>query len=177
VPPLSNIRVYRSRIHGYGVVAKRDIQAKEVIAEVEGIVWRRNELGDDTYCLWIHDDCYLDMVDQTRWINHSCDPNAEIEADADDAGGAWARIVAIRLIRAGEEITYHYAFSQELAEPCTCGAPACSGWIVDPQEMNELAERLAREKASRSPASAATTGKTLSATATGARLRKGADRR
>lgn len=146
MPPLSNVRVVRSRIHGYGVVAKRDIAAGELIAEVEGIVYTREALGDDTYCLWVHDDCYLDMVDQTRWINHSCDPNSEVEADVDGAGGAWARIIASRDIPAGEEITYHYSFAQELAEPCRCGAPECLGWIVDPDEFPELEARLAREK-------------------------------
>jgi hypothetical protein len=128
-------------------VARHDIQPNEVIAEVDGVAYRREELGDDTYCLWIHDDCYLDMVDQTRWINHSCDPNAAVEADVDADGNAWARIVATRLIPAGEEITYHYAFSQELAEPCTCGSPDCLHWIVDPDELPALEERLAREKA------------------------------
>jgi SET domain-containing protein len=147
VPPLPNIRVIRSRIHGYGVIATRDIAADEVIAEVEGIVYTREALGDDTYCLWVHDDCYLDMVDQTRWINHSCDPNATVDADEDGSGGAWARITALREIRAGEEITYHYAFSQELAERCACGSPECQGWIVDPDEMPELQARLAREQA------------------------------
>jgi uncharacterized protein len=146
VPPLSNVRVVLSRIHGYGVVAKHDIASGEVIAEVDGVVYRREELGDDTYCLWVHDDCYLDMVDQTRWINHSCDPNAEVDADVDGNGGAWARITAIRDIRAGEEICYHYSFAQELAEPCRCGAPDCLGWIVDPDEFPALEERLAREK-------------------------------
>lgn len=145
MPPLSNIRVVRSRIHGYGCVAKRAIEPNEVIAEVDGVVYSAAELGDDTYCLWVTPDCYFDMVDQTRWINHSCDPNAEVEADLDGQGGAWARIVASRRIEPGEEITYHYSFSQELAEPCTCGSPQCEGWIVDPDERAALEERLARE--------------------------------
>jgi SET domain-containing protein len=147
VPALSNIRVVRSRIHGYGVVARRDIEAGEVIAEVEGIVYSAEQLGDDTYCLWINQDCYMDMVDQTRWINHSCDPNSEVEADQDGPQSAWARIIASRRIAAGEEITYHYSFSQDLAEPCTCGTPECAGWIVDPDELPALEERLARERA------------------------------
>jgi SET domain-containing protein len=149
VPPLTNIRVVRSRIHGYGCVAKRDIEPNEVIAEVDGVVYSAAELGDDTYCLWVHQDCYFDMVDQTRWINHSCDPNAEVEAEEDGKGGAWARIIASRRIAAGEEITYHYAFAQELAEPCNCGAPECEGWIVDPDERPALDERLARERGAR----------------------------
>lgn len=128
------------------MVAKRDIQENEVIAEVDGVLYRRDELGDDTYCLWIDDDHFLDMVDQTRWINHSCDPNAEVDAGLDDAGGAWARITAIRPIRAGEEITYHYLFSEDLAEPCNCRTAECTGWIVDPEQMPTLTQRLAREQ-------------------------------
>lgn len=147
MPLLPNIRVIRSRIHGYGVIATRDIAANEAIAEVEGIVYTREALGDDTYCLWIHDDLYLDMVDQTRWINHSCDPNTTVDTEEDGAGGASATIIALRDIRAGEEITYHYSFAQELAERCLCGSPQCQGWIVDPDEMPQLLERLAREEA------------------------------
>ena len=146
MPTLENIRVYRSPVHGYGVVARRDIQAGEVISEVEGILYRVEELGDDTYCLWVDDNHYFDMVDQTRWINHSCEPNAEVETDLDGAGGAWARIIATRRIRAGEEITYHYGFSHKLAEPCNCGTGSCPGWIVDPDDLSALIERLQREK-------------------------------
>jgi SET domain-containing protein len=149
VPPLSNVRVVHSRIHGYGVVATRDIQPQEVIAEVDGVVYSFAELEDDTYCLWVDDDCYLDMVDQTRWINHSCDPNTEVEAERDGAGGAWARITATREIRAGEEITYHYGFPQHLAERCACGSPQCTGWIVDPDELPALHARLASEPGKR----------------------------
>jgi SET domain-containing protein len=97
--------------------------------------------------LWLDDDHYFDMVDQTRWINHSCDPNSMVEATLDEKGNAWARIVAIRPIRPGEEISYHYAFAPKVAEPCTCGTAACGGWIVDPDLMPELMQRLSVESA------------------------------
>lgn len=129
------MRVFRSPVHGYGVIALRDFKEGDVIAEVEGILRHISDLGDDTYCLWIDDDHYFDMVDQTRWINHSCDPNAEVEAELDGKGGAWARISAIRDIKAGEEISYHYGFPAHLAEPCRCGTTACNGWIVDPDAV------------------------------------------
>jgi len=77
--------------------------------------------------------------------NHSCEPNAEIEAELDGNGGAWARVVASRPIRAGEEITYDYGFPQELAEPCSCRAAKCKGWIVDSDELPDLVERLERD--------------------------------
>jgi SET domain-containing protein len=138
VPIDPRIRVFRSPIHGYGVVARRNIEGGEVIAEVEGILYREEELIDDRYCLWVCDGFYFDMVDQTCWINHSCNPNSEIEADLDGAGGAWARVIASRPISAGEEITYDYAFPHELAEPCSCGSQMCRGWIVDADQLAEI---------------------------------------
>jgi len=145
VPLDPRIRVFRSPIHGYGVITLRDFAPGEVLAEVEGVLYREDEIEDDRYCLWVDDDFYLDMVDQTRWINHSCQPNAEIEAELDGNGGAWARVIAARHILAGEEITYDYGFPHELAEPCSCATTDCKGWIVDSDELPELMERLNRE--------------------------------
>jgi hypothetical protein len=145
VPIDSKIRVFRSPIHGYGVIALRDFEPGDVVADVEGILYQEDEIEDDTYCLWVDEDFYLDMVDQTRWINHSCDPNSEIEAELDGQGGAWARVVAIRAIRSGEEVTYDYGFPEELAEPCSCRTQKCAGWIVDTEQLPQLVERLARE--------------------------------
>lgn len=142
MPAIPGLRVVRSSIHGYGVVATRDFAPGELVAEVEGVVYRADETFDDTYALWITDDLYYDMVDQTRWINHSCAPNCEVEGDEDGAGGAWARLVATRPIRAGEELTYDYGFPPELAIPCRCGAPTCRGFIVDEDELPRLRELL-----------------------------------
>jgi hypothetical protein len=137
---LNGLRVVRSSIHGYGVVAARDFGAGEVLAEVDGALWHSDEDLDDCYSLWLGDDWFLDMLDQTRWINHSCDPNGEVEAGIEDGG--WARIVALRPIRAGEEITYDYGFTADIAEPCSCGARACRGYIVDVDELPLLAQAM-----------------------------------
>ena len=143
MPHIPGLKVVRSTIHGYGVVALRDFAAGEVIAWVDGVLYREHDIPDDTYSLWVDEGWYYDMVDQTRWINHSCRPNGEIEAELDERGGAWARIVAIREIRAGDEITYDYAFPAEFAEPCRCGAAGCRGWIIDVDEMPRLRARAA----------------------------------
>lgn len=123
--------VVRSPIHGYGVIAKRDFRAGQTIAGVEGIVWRAPEKRDDTYSLLIRPGLFLDLVDETRWINHSCDPNASIKSGVGVLGDVWARLVAKRAVRADEELTYDYAFPRELAVPCRCGAANCRGLIVD----------------------------------------------
>ena len=135
---LPGLKVVRSKIHGYGVIATRIFRQGEIIAEVDGIAWHEGELRDDTYALWIDDDMYFDMVDQTRWINHSCNPNSEVKGERDTRGGAWAHIVASRDIRIDEEITYDYGFPLHLAEPCLCGVPNCRRFIVAEEELPKL---------------------------------------
>lgn len=131
MPRIDGLRVVHSAVHGYGVIATRDFVAGELIADVEGVLYREPP-PDDTYCLEMPEGCEFDMVDQTRWINHSCDPNAAVEVGLDGADVGWALIRAIRPIAAGEEIFYDYAFAPEFAEPCNCGAANCRGWIIDP---------------------------------------------
>ena len=140
VPHDSRFRVFRSPIHGYGVIALKPFEPGEIVAEVEGILYTEDELTDDRYCLWVEDGFYFDMVDQTRWINHSCDPNAEVEVGIDPERGAWAHIVALRPVRAGEEIAYDYAFAAEVAEPCRCGSPLCRGFIVAEDALHLVAK-------------------------------------
>ncbi|MHC4606934.1 MAG: SET domain-containing protein [Planctomycetota bacterium] len=135
-------RVIRSPIHGYGVVATRDFAPGEEIIEVDGILYHESDDFDDSYALMLDDGFLYDMVDQTRWINHSCDPNAEVDAELEGDGDAWACLIAVRPIRAGEEITYDYAFPASVAEPCSCGSPNCRGWIVDEDELPLLRELL-----------------------------------
>ena len=131
MPLLSGLRVVRSSIDGYGVVATRPFAASDLIAQVDGVAWRDGDPVDDRYSLWIDDGLYFDMVDQTRWINHSCDPNAGVQTGVADDGAVWARIVALRPIAIGEEIAYDYAFPAHLAEPCRCGSSCCRGQIID----------------------------------------------
>jgi hypothetical protein len=146
---IPGLRVVRSHIDGYGVVVTRDFAEGEVLAEVEGVLWREGDPMDDRYSLLMGDGYFFDMVDQTRWINHSCDPNAEVEVGMSGLSESaadrapWARIVALRALRAGDEITYDYAFAAEVAEPCHCGASACRGFIVDEDELHLVAKPTA----------------------------------
>jgi hypothetical protein len=127
--------VVRSSIDGYGVIAERAFAEDEVIAEVDGVAWRDGDGVDDRYSLWIEDGLYFDMVDQTRYINHSCDPNAWVDAGVTGDGQAWARVIALRPIAIGEELSYDYAFPANLAEPCRCGSANCRGLIIDENEV------------------------------------------
>ncbi len=131
MPPLTGLRVVRSSIHGYGVISTRPFAAGEMIIEVDGVAQRLEEIVDDEYCLWITDELYFDMVDQTRWINHSCTPNAEVDTEVDEQGNVSACITAARDIDVGEEITYDYDFPTQFAIPCHCSSPECRGLIIN----------------------------------------------
>ena len=121
MPRCPGLRVAPSSIHGYGVFAERVFLPDELITEVEGVLHRNEAVADDRYCLWFDDEHLFDMVDQTRWINHSCDPNVYIERAWVD-GQPQVVMRAWRRIEVGDELATHYAFPRELAEPCSCGA-------------------------------------------------------
>ncbi len=149
MPRLEGLRVNHSSIHGYGVYATRAFRAGEVVVRADGVLYNDDDEFDDTYALVVPADdndpragqLFLDLADQTRWINHSCEPNTIVESSWDPATRlleAWW--VAVRDIAPGDELTYDYAFVGEAAEPCGCGAPTCRGLIVDldPTEVAQV---------------------------------------
>ncbi len=154
MPIVSGLRVVRSAVHGYGVVAERRFARGEVVIRAEGFIYTEDETFDDTYALVLPTDdlpgmpgelIFYDLVDQSRWINHSCEPNTEVESALDpETGRPAAWWVALRDIEPGEELFYDYAFVGSVAEPCGCGAAACRGLIVDPDpaELAAVPRRL-----------------------------------
>jgi SET domain-containing protein len=93
---------------------------------------------------------------ESRYINHSCDPNCEAEIEK---GRVF--ISAIRDIPVGEELHYDYAYERsgdETAEDeqrykCLCGTAKCRGSIMEPvsvfkaRKRKEAAQRAARKRA------------------------------
>jgi len=152
---LAGLKVIRSSIHGYGLVTTRPFKRGEILCYGDGVLYREVDDFDDTYALVMPGEVdehgnegppmYWDLVDQTRWINHSCDPNTWIDSvwhpETQSFATWW---IATRDIAAGEELTYDYAFCGHLAEPCACGAPVCRGLIVDtaPEELAEVPSHL-----------------------------------
>ena len=66
-----------------------------------------------------------------RLINHSCDPNCEV-----DGVGLKLWIYSIKDIKNNEELTYDYGFSFDKDYkdfPCKCGSKKCVGFIVNSQ--------------------------------------------
>ena len=66
----------------------------------------------------------------SRFINHSCDPNAETQkwtVDGDLRIGFFSK----KRISAGEEITFDYKYERygQEAQKCLCGSNKCRGWL------------------------------------------------
>ena len=149
MPLCDGVEVFSSGIHGYGGRATRAFRTGETVCFGDGVLYDADAEFDDTYALIVDDDrgnaIFWDLVDQTRWFNHSCDPNTEVLSRFDrERNRVVAWWVAIRDIAAGEEITYDYGFVADVAEPCACGTSRCRGLIVDsdPAEQAKLAPHL-----------------------------------
>jgi hypothetical protein len=120
----SKFEVRRSKIHGSGVFAAKNIKKGEFIIEYKGLLRSHEEVdaaydGEDetghTFLFTLNEDFVLDANikgNEARWINHSCDPNCDSEhIDAEDGDKSKDRIEikAIRDIKAGDELSYNTA--------------------------------------------------------------------
>lgn len=86
-----------------------------------------------------------------RFINHSCDPNAELQRWSVD-GYTRIGIFAIRDIAKGEEISYDYKFFSSELTRCACGTAKCRGYLgvnVAKEEAERKAKAAEAEKAKR----------------------------
>ncbi|HEY0192423.1 MAG TPA: SET domain-containing protein-lysine N-methyltransferase [Kofleriaceae bacterium] len=128
------------------MVATRAFGPDDVITDVDGVLVGNFVPSDDRYLLWLENEDYLDITDQTRWINHSCDPNVWIDGGI-RGGQPWAKVIALRPVSAGEELTFDYAYDRESMQPCACGAATCKGWIVDSEELAQIQARGALQAA------------------------------
>jgi hypothetical protein len=87
-----------------------------------------------------------------RFINHSCDPNAELQRWT-VAGLTRIGIFSTKDIAAGEEITYDYQFFTSEETACRCGAANCRGYLG--ANVADEKEREAEEEADRKREAAA----------------------
>lgn len=128
------VRVYSSGIHRKGVFARKPIKKDEIIAVWGGFIITQKEFqrlartrfkNIDDYATKIADGFYMVSckrggLEDDDFFNHSCSPNAGIKGNI--------LMVAMRNIKAGEEITYDYAMTDadfDYSFLCSCGSQAC----------------------------------------------------
>jgi SET domain-containing protein len=127
-----NVEVRASEIGGRGVFATRGFEAGERILRRDDsrLVTEAHPLSDgedEEHCDWIADGRVVYVQEPERYTNHSCDPNAYKEVDAEGVRYCTAR----RGIAAGEEITTDYRIdnSGDGTFECHCGSDRCEGTV------------------------------------------------
>ncbi|MBU1445888.1 SET domain-containing protein-lysine N-methyltransferase [Patescibacteria group bacterium] len=116
------------------VFAIEDIKGGETISEFVGGIYHADKISELGFSQgnpnkYIQDhviqvgekDYMLNEIGFAHLLNHSCDPNCGIEGTT--------KIVAMREIKKGEQLTWDYRMSEDsdwLMAECQCGSPNCS---------------------------------------------------
>src|SRR5258708_37070707 len=122
---------HESKIHGRGLFAITDIAKNEIVAVKGGHVVDRKTLREKITPVMgpveiqIDDDVFIAPVTEEErelsmlYSNHSCDPNLGMRGEI--------TFVAMRDIRAGEELTHDWAMTDDddYFLECNCGVPDC----------------------------------------------------
>ena len=133
--PLSHLspktEVRDSKIHGRGLFAITDIAKDEIVAVKGGHIVDRKTLREKIAPrlgpveIQIDYDLFIAPVSNEErelamlYSNHSCNPNLGLRGEI--------TFVAMRDIRAGEELTHDWAMTDDddYSLECNCGAPDC----------------------------------------------------
>src|SRR6266404_6116164 len=128
--------VRESAIHGRGLFATADIAKDEIVAVKGGHIVSRAQLREKITPrlgpveIQIGDDVFIAPVTEEEregsmlYSNHSCEANLGLRGEI--------TFVALRDIRAGEELTHDWATTDnnDYSLKCKCGAPNCRGTLT-----------------------------------------------
>jgi len=138
-----------SPIHSVGVYTSTPIRKGVRIVEYDGEritpeeADRRYEGAARTYLYGLEDGkTIIDGYGMGAFLNHSCDPNCEVD---EIKGRVW--IFAVRDIAAGEELVWDYnLYDDEDPAPCHCGSRKCRGTMYSREWMARMRCKDARQK-------------------------------
>ena len=140
-------KVKKSKIHGNGIIATNNIKKElkiiqyigEKVTKKEGDLRSSERIKNflnkknvgSVYIFELNKKFDIDgspLYNKARYINHSCNPNCEV-----DGKGLKLWIFALRNIKKDEELSYDYGFGYDKNYKdyvCKCGAKNCCGYIV-----------------------------------------------
>src|SRR5205823_4986671 len=128
--------VRESKIHGRGLFAKADIAQGEIVVVKGGHIVDRETLRREITPqlgpveIQIDDNLFITPVNTAErelsmvYSNHSCDPNIGMRGEI--------TFVAMREIRAGEELTHDWAMTDDddYSIQCNCRSSTCRDKII-----------------------------------------------
>ncbi|XP_017851771.1 probable histone-lysine N-methyltransferase CG1716 [Drosophila busckii] len=154
-------RVFRTEKKGCGITAELQIPAGEFIMEYVGEVIdnaefeRRQHLysrdrNRHYYFMALRGEAIIDATAKgniSRYINHSCDPNAETQKWTVN-GELRIGFFSVKTILPGEEITFDYQYQRygRDAQRCYCDATNCRGWIGGEPDSDEGEQIIAESE-------------------------------
>ncbi len=160
-------KVKKSKIHGGGVFAQCEIQKNTKIIEYIGekITKREGDIRSEkriekylnskktgsVYIFELNKKYDIDgsfSYNKARYINHSCNPNCEVEIIK---GHIW--IVSIKNIKKGDELTYDYGYEFDkndyMSHICICGSKNCIGYIISSDDWQKYKKYIKKIKSRR----------------------------
>ncbi len=142
----SKAKCFDSKIDRWGVVTIKDIKKGEAVGVLGGIIIPSIKMEEywkliGHVGIQISDDFFIvpserEELKETGVFNHSCNPNCGFEGST--------KLIAIKDIEEGEELTFDYAFCETLIREfkCNCGSLKCRK-IIKPTDwkIKELQEK------------------------------------
>jgi SET domain-containing protein len=133
---------FYSPISGFGLKTVAQVQAGEVLMKFEGQLISKDQADDlyqtgYDYLLQISPNEFLNLAEDTKYVNHSCNPSAAFLHQNGE-------LVALRDLDLGTEITFDYSANEntDFKLTCRCGSPQCRGVILPLQANEEQVQKL-----------------------------------
>lgn len=146
----SLITVAPSAVHGLGAFATRPLAAQVVLGDYAGRRYSPEEIAsrdwDDrvTYLFSLSSNETIDGAEggnETRHLNHACEPNCEAFEEYDEEGRLTLRFQTLVAVQKGEELFIDYRLVADADAspddfPCRCGSENCRGTMLAPGDAS-----------------------------------------
>jgi SET domain-containing protein len=155
-------KVKRSKVHGYGIFATKDIKKGvkiiqyigEKILKAEGDTrsasrikkYLNSNRTGSVYIFELNKKYDIDgsvSYNKAKYINHSCDPNCEVDIINNEI---W--ISSIKKIKKGQELNYDYGYEFDKEDfrdhICKCGSHLCIGYIISSDDWIKYKKHMSK---------------------------------
>ena len=157
-------KLKKSKIHGTGIVASENINKGTEIIQYIGEKITKSE-GDkrsaerikkylskknegSVYIFELNKRYDIDgspLYNKARYINHSCNPNCEVDIIKNEI---WIR--STKKIKIDEELNYDYGYPFDTDDyqdhVCKCGSKKCIGYIISQDDWSKYKRYLKKIK-------------------------------